>query len=39
VVANNALSAEIDTALGIFVGNHNAGAFGAAVAKAYAATK
>ncbi|HZJ62471.1 MAG TPA: ABC transporter substrate-binding protein [Kofleriaceae bacterium] len=39
VVANNALGAEIDTALGIFVGNHNAGAFAAAVAKAYAATK
>jgi glucose/mannose transport system substrate-binding protein len=39
VVANNALSAEIDTALGIFVGNRNSGAFAAAVAKAYAATK
>jgi glucose/mannose transport system substrate-binding protein len=39
VVANNALSAEIDTALGIFVGSHDAAGFAAAVAKAYAATK
>ena len=39
VVANNALSAEIDTALGIFVGNHDAAGFAGSVAKAYAATK
>jgi glucose/mannose transport system substrate-binding protein len=39
VVANNALGAEIDTALGIFVENHDAAGFAAAVAKAYAATK
>jgi glucose/mannose transport system substrate-binding protein len=39
VVANNALNAEIDTALGIFVNNHNGAAFAAAVAQAYAATK
>ena len=39
VVANNAFSAEIDTALGIFVQNHDTAGFAAAVAKAYAATK
>lgn len=39
VVANNALSAEIDTALAIFVGNGDSAGFAAAVAKAYAATK
>jgi glucose/mannose transport system substrate-binding protein len=39
VVANNALSAEIDTALGIFVDNRDSAAFAAAVSKAYAATK
>jgi len=39
VVANNALGAEIDTALGIFVGNGDSAGFAAAVAKAYAATK
>jgi glucose/mannose transport system substrate-binding protein len=39
VVANNALSSEIDTALGIFVGNGDSAGFAAAVAKAYAATK
>lgn len=39
VVANNALGAEIDTALGIFVDNRDSAAFAAAVSKAYAATK
>jgi glucose/mannose transport system substrate-binding protein len=39
VVASNAFGAEIDTALGIFVENHDAAGFAAAVAKAYAATK
>jgi len=39
VVANNALSSEIDTALGIFVASGDSAGFAAAVAKAYAATK
>ena len=39
VVANNALSAEIDTALALFVQSRDSAAFAAAVAKAYAATK
>jgi glucose/mannose transport system substrate-binding protein len=39
VVASNALGAEIDTALGIFVETRDAAGFAAAVAKAYAATK
>ena len=39
VVANNALGSEIDTALGIFVGNRDYAGFAAAVAKAYAETK
>lgn len=39
VVASNALSAEIDTALGIFVEKRDTPGFEAAVAKAYAATK
>jgi glucose/mannose transport system substrate-binding protein len=39
VVANNALSAEIDTALGIFVTSGDSAGFAAAVGKAYAATK
>jgi glucose/mannose transport system substrate-binding protein len=39
VVANNAFSTEIDTALGIFVETHDAKGFSAAVAKAYDATK
>jgi glucose/mannose transport system substrate-binding protein len=39
VVANNALSSEMDTALGIFVGSHDSAGFATAVAKAYAATK
>jgi glucose/mannose transport system substrate-binding protein len=39
VVANNAFGAEIDTALGIFVQNHDAAGFATAVGKAYAATK
>ena len=39
VVANNALSSEIDTALGIFVTSGDSAGFAAAVGKAYAATK
>lgn len=39
VVASNALGAEIDTALGIFVENRDSAGFAAAVMKAYAATK
>ena len=39
VVANNALSSEIDTALGIFVESRDSAGFAAAVAKAYAATR
>jgi len=39
VVANNALGAEIDTALGIYVENRDSAGFAGAVAKAYAATK
>jgi glucose/mannose transport system substrate-binding protein len=39
VVANNALGAEIDTALALFVESRDSAAFAAAVAKAYAATK
>lgn len=39
VVANNALGAELDTALGIFVENRDAAGFAAAVVKAYEATK
>lgn len=39
VVANNALSSELETALGIFVESRDSAGFAAAVAKAYAATK
>ncbi|HWM85616.1 MAG TPA: ABC transporter substrate-binding protein [Kofleriaceae bacterium] len=39
VVANNAWSAEIDTALGLFAASGDTGAFAEAVAKSYAATK
>jgi glucose/mannose transport system substrate-binding protein len=39
VVANNALSSEIDTALGLFVASGDAKAFAEAVGKAYEATK
>jgi glucose/mannose transport system substrate-binding protein len=39
VVANNALGAEMDTALAIFVDSRDSAAFAAAVTKAYAATK
>jgi glucose/mannose transport system substrate-binding protein len=39
VVANNALGAEIDTALGLFVASGDTKAFGEAVGKAYAGTK
>jgi glucose/mannose transport system substrate-binding protein len=39
VVANNALSSEIDTALGLFVASGDVKAFAEAVGKAYAATK
>jgi glucose/mannose transport system substrate-binding protein len=39
VVANNAWNAEIDTALGLFVGDGNTAKFAEAVAKAYASTK
>jgi glucose/mannose transport system substrate-binding protein len=39
VVANNALGAELDTALAIFVEGRDSAGFAAAVAKAYAATK
>jgi glucose/mannose transport system substrate-binding protein len=39
VVANNAFSAEIDTALGLFVNNSDVNAFADAVSKAYAANK
>ncbi|HET7502078.1 MAG TPA: ABC transporter substrate-binding protein [Kofleriaceae bacterium] len=39
VVANNALSSEIDTALGIFIEKRDSKAFADAVSKAYEATK
>jgi glucose/mannose transport system substrate-binding protein len=39
VVANNSLSAEIDTALGLFVASGDSKAFADAVSKAYTATK
>ncbi|HTE50441.1 MAG TPA: ABC transporter substrate-binding protein [Kofleriaceae bacterium] len=39
VVANNALSSEMDTALGLFVESGDAAAFADAVVKAYEATK
>jgi glucose/mannose transport system substrate-binding protein len=39
VVASNALGAEIDTALGIFIESRDTAGFEGAVAKAYAATK
>lgn len=39
VVANNALSAEMDTALGLFMESGDAAAFGDAVVKAYESTK